>query len=837
MRRGFLPRRLPHFLVTVGLRFPRTIVAASLIAWLLAGFVAFHIDVVTDILSLVPRHNRVVSQFKTTLERFGSVDLLLAVVHLKPHEDLSAELAYADMLAAQLRSWKSIGWVEYRLEDPSTTAAPLLDHATLFLGPDKVRHLLGELNPQGLQKRAGWLRAELTAPQGLVAQDLLREDPLGMLQGVLKQARLGDLGARFDPATGYLIDPHRTCLLMLAKPVRPAQDVLFDRMLVRSLKYRVEAANRAWREAGWEGDPPRVEFTGGYVIAMDDAQLIKGDMTLGMVTSLIGVLLLFLLAFRRPAALVFAFFPLVTGLALTLIFVGIALHTLNSVTSAFAALLIGLGIDFVIVLYGRYMEEIRHGATHEGAVEAMGRNTGVGVLLGAVTTAATFYAFLITDFKGLSSLGLLTGTGILLLVLTVFLLLPALLTMIRPGRRKGVLPHLHSFGSDFLCRLSFRKPRLALILVLLVTVILGIAAFSLRFDDDIRNMRAAGNPGVLLRHEIMEKFGLRFTPMMIRVDGRTEQQALARARRVLKDVRPLIDGKNLAGIDTIADLLPPVSSQREVIAELEAAHLDPGRLRAEIGKALAGAGLNPAAFQAGIDHVMASLAVRRPISTRDVAGTPLARVVERYVATFPGGVSTLIYCYAPPGRWRREPPPALEKAVARHPHAVLSGINVISRELREIVWGDAARASVLGFVVVFILLMLDLGGIRQSVLALLPLVVGSIWMLGGMALFGLTINVMNVFVLTMIIGIGVDYGVHLLHRWNESGGDEMAVTETSRAIAVAALTTVVGFGSLVLSHFPGLRSVGAVAILGALATAVVSMTLLPALLERLRHRG
>ena len=82
----------------------------------------------------------------------------------------------------------------------------------------------------------------------------------------------------------------------------------------------------------------------------------------------------------------------------------------------------------------------------------------------------------------------------------------------------------------------------------------------------------------------------------------------------------------------------------------------------------------------------------------------------------------------------------------------------------------------------------------------------------------------------MIVGIGVDYGIHFLHRWYETGGDLDQLSETAKAIAVAALTTMVGFGSLVLSHYPGLRSVGAAAILGALATAVLGITLLPALL-------
>ena len=192
----------------------------------------------------------------------------------------------------------------------------------------------------------------------------------------------------------------------------------------------------------------------------------------------------------------------------------------------------------------------------------------------------------------------------------------------------------------------------------------------------------------------------------------------------------------------------------------------------------------------------------------------------------------MIYCYPPVGKWRRAASPALLEFLARHPDGSLAGANVISAELRRIVWDDAIAAAVLGMVIVFILMWADLGGPIRALLALLPLIVGMVWMLGGMALLGLRLNFFNIFVLTMIIGIGVDYGIHLLHRWYESGGDPDAVSETAKAIAVAALTTMVGFGSLVLSHYPGLRSVGGAAILGALSTAVLSITLLPALLSK-----
>ena len=834
MRRGLLPRRLPQHLVRLGLRHPGVCVAGGVVAVMVAVLVVMGVHVETDVLKLVPRHDPVVREFSTTLERFGSVDILLVDVRIEPDTELEPVLAFADELATRLEAFELIHWVEYRLEDPSEAAVPLLDRATLFLGPEELDELMGRLDDRGLQEQALRLRKLLLAPQGAVMKEILRLDPFLLLPRILQRARVGGIGARFDPETGYLIDPGRKHLLMLAKPVRPAQDIAFDRKLEQGLRGVLEETRTAWAGAGWEGDPPRVEFAGGYVTALEDGRLIVQDLVVGTLGAAVGVMLLFLLAFRRPATLVYAAGPMVVGLALTVIFIGVALNTLNSATSAFAALLIGLGIDFVIVLYGRYVEERHRGAEHPEAVEAMGRHTGVGVMLGAVTTAATFSAFMITDFRGLAELGLITGVGILLFAATVFILLPALLTLFRK-RRLAERLHLHSFGSDNLCRLALSRPAATVIVVVLVTLAAGAGMLELRFDDSIKNMRAPDNRGVVLREEIMDAFGLRFTPMMVRVDAADEAGALEATRVLLGDLEPLVDGENLAGIDTLVTLVPPRSDQEVVLARLRRLDLDPVAFRERFAAALRAAGLNPAAFSEGIDHLVAALEVDRPLGLDDLAGTALERAVERYVVRYQGGVSSVIYCFPPVGKWRRGAPPALEEAVARHPGAVLTGPNVVSARLRTIVWGDAGRAAALGLLLVLVLLRLDLGSWRDTGLAMVPLAVGMVWTLGAMGALGLEINLMNIFVMTMIIGIGVDYGVHLLHRWRESEGDTGAVAETSKAIAVAAFTTVVGFGSLILSHFPGLRTVGAAAILGALSTAVLAITLLPVLLGRVRR--
>ncbi len=836
MKTGLLPRRLPLALVRIGGRYPRAVVAAAAIACAISALFATRLHVETDILSLVPRDNPVVDAFKTTIERFGSVDTLLVVVRIEDGADLEGVLDFAGLLAGELEAWDQIDWVAFRIERGAGMAVPLLDRATLFLDDSQVSSLLDRLDEESLPAEASRIQGALLTPQSMVTKEFLRVDPMGLLSGLVARARFGGVGVSVDKETGCLIDPQRRMLLMLAKPVGPAQDLEFDRLLEQGLGERVARVSEAWTAEGWGGPPPRVEFTGGYAITLEDSRLITSDAVVQVVSTMVAVLLVFLIAFRRPAALAFAIIPMVTGLGLAVVFVALALGRLNSLTSATGALLIGLGIDYVIVLYGRYVEERQLGASHEQALDAIGRQTGVGVLLGAVTTVATFYAFLITDFAGLSELGLLTGTGIVLLVLSVFLLLPALLTLLYGRRARLPRLYLHSFGADQLCRVALSWPRATIVVAFVLTVGFAGCLTRLAFDDDIQNLRSPDNRGNALREEVMASFGLRFTPMMIRVDGRDEFEAMARAREILPELQSLVDGETLASVDTIASVLPSEEAQRRVIARLAATRDRTAGVEARLAAAFRDAGLNPVAFDEGIRHLAAALRVDTPLTLSDLRGTSLESVANRYVADFPGGVSTVIYCYTPADRWRRQIPPRLAELVARNEWAALASTVGVSVELRRIVWRDAARAAILGMVMVYLLMWADLGSHRRALIALVPLAVGLVWMVGAMALLGVHVNFMNIFVMTMIIGIGVDYGIHLLHRWSESGLSPDALSETSKAVAVAALTTVAGFGSLVLSHFPGLRSVGAAAILGTVCTALASITLLPVLLARLHRR-
>jgi uncharacterized protein len=809
----------------------------------------------TDLLNLLPRGDETVDTFRQTMETFGTIDYLLVVVRVPEGEVLAPYETFADRLAGRLEALEQVESVEYRLGETEELLDQFFPKAALFLDEEGRARVEERLDDDSIRTRVAEMRRLLSTPQGSMTKRLLTLDPLGLADvflGRLEESR-GTLGV--DWSSGYYVSRDHRLLLLLAKPVRPPQDVDFDEALVSAVEAEVDEARGGWaevlgfaslEEAAEQGfpPPPEVDLGGSYLTALDDARFIVRDGVLGFATALAGVLVLFLFAFRRLGPLLFAALPLVVGLLLTFGFAGLALGSLSTATSGTAALLIGLGLDFVIVSYGRYVEERRAGASVESALVAMSGSSGRAVVVGAVTTAATFYAFLVTRFVGLRQMGILTGTGILLCMVSVLFLLPALIAWREDRHRRratGPRLYLHGFGTRHVMGFAMARPRAVMATGAALTAVGLVLAFQLEFQESTTTMRPAGNRGIEVSREVGERFGSGFDYMMMVARGGSEEAAIATAGRAAEEAEELVRDGVLHRFSAITSLIPPPRRQAAVLDWLDRerdAALDFRRIDATFRAALAAEGLRAEPFEEGLGLLREALMPEAPITAADLAANPqTGKLLERYLQPDgEGGWLSIVYLYPPDNRWRREAPPeALRAAVELGPDVDLTGTNLLNQRVRQVVRRDAWIAGLLGLALVALLLFLDFRTVRHTVLALVPLAVGIVWMLGAMALLGIELNFMNIFVTTMIIGIGVDYGLHVVHRYRETAGRGAAATraglvETGNAIVVAALSTVAGFGSLVFSHYPGLRSIGLVAILGAVFTALVAITVLPAFL-------
>jgi hypothetical protein len=532
------------------------------------------------------------------------------------------------------------------------------------------------------------------------------------------------------------------------------------------------------------------------------------------------------------------------GLLLTYGFAAVTVGSLNAASAAFAALLIGLGVDFVIVSYGRYVEERRAGKPLREALGTMSGYCGRAVFVGAVTSAATFYAFTFTEFIGLREMGLLTGTGILLCGMSVLFLLPAMLAWSEDHhsrKQQSTRLVLHGFGVRRVVRFCMKRPIWVLASGAAVTLVLGVSALGLRFEDSIREMRPEGGMGREVEKEVAERFGSGFDFMMLVLTGETLEEALELTDHAVREVEKVVGGGEIARFDSIASILPPRSRQEETLAWLRNGRedlLDWNRIRATFESAVRAEGMRLGPFVEGLELFEQAVSVDEPISLRDLSlDDSSRRLLERFVRETDSGWKSIVYLYPVPSVWKRQAPPsALRLEADLAPEAVLSGVNVVSAFLRQTIKRDALIATVIGFIVVMLLLWLDLRRPLDTILCMAPLTIGILWMLGAMTLLGLPMNFFNIFVTTMIIGIGVDYGIHMMHRYREARDAPIerlqgGLEETGKAVVLAALSTMVGFGSLSLSSYPGIRSMGVVAIMGAFATAFVAITLLPAYLS------
>ncbi len=371
-------------------------------------------------------------------------------------------------------------------------------------------------------------RQLLQNPASILTKQLVQYDPFGLLP-ILKKQFLGrGRQLKVDLADGYYLSEDGTSLIMVVRPSRPAQDIPFGKKLMAYTRDLEKNLRAQYAKDGGE-DPSAivVKYGGGYPIAQSDANLIKRDALVNTITSVVLVMFVFIWAFRRKSALAYGWVPLLVGLMLTFGVAHLLGVTLNSATAGFGALLIGLGIDFSTVMYGRYIEERNRGIGVTESIASIMGNTGKGVMVGAVTTACTFGAMIVTQFNGMRQVGIFTSLGILFCCASVFVLLPAMLYFHHVHRtRKGAEPtfHMHSFGFEHLANWAHRNPRTTLVAAGLITLVLGWAATGVRLEESIQNLRSPHNEGINVSMELGKKFGASFTYMMVIVEGKSPEE-------------------------------------------------------------------------------------------------------------------------------------------------------------------------------------------------------------------------------------------------------------------------------------------------------------------------
>jgi hypothetical protein len=819
----------------------RVVFGATAAIVLLSIFLGSRLTLDGDVLNLVPKHDRVVNTFKEAIADFGGLDYLLFLVEAKGGQTSEDLQEFADHLAAELTKVEDIRYVEYKIDTTGPFFAFFRRNQILFLPPSKLDELAAKLTDRAIGERVRENSRQLTGPTSFLVKQILEQDPF-LISPLLLEAVLRSKGAiKLDLAGGHYLSKDGNALLLFAKPIKPAADLSFDKGLMQKVHGAVALASERFTREQPEGGSgaPTVEYGGSYIVALADSALIMRDMWWNGTVSFFVIVLLYYFCYRRFGAILYSSIPLMVGQFMTMAVAYLVLRRLNSATTGFTAMLMGLGTDFTIVMYARYVEERQRGRTLEEALRLMMGATAFGVFTGAITSAGTFYAMCVTEYKGLWDFGFLIGTGILLCLVAILFLLPAMIAWNEgPRRRSDVTKklYLHSFGLERIMTWSTRHPWPVTIGSILVTAVAGYFAWHVEFSDNVQDLRAPTNRGIIVQDMIKQKFGAEFNSMMVVCRGGDAETVLRRNREANGILDGFVADKTVLGYESILSYLPAEADQQTVIRALrdgEKGAFDIARIERTFRGALAESGFRDGSYDTYLAALPATLRPERPITLRDLEEAGLDRFLSRYVRRLDDGTYRSVTFVFPAGaEAKRKAPPALVAALDRPEEGFeITGINIASTELRVIFRRDAWRAVILGLVLVTVLLWLDFKSLWLTTLANIQLLVGVVWMLAAMQGLGIKMNFVNAFVTTMILGVGIDYGIHIIHRISQEGlSNPTGLLETGKAVVMAAMTNVAGFGTLYFSAYPGLSSMGLVSAMGSLTCLITALTTLPALL-------
>ncbi len=865
-----------------------------LLAAVSVGYALTTLTFATSTRALLPRHQPYIERYVQYDREFGELDDLAIVVEAPSLQDATV---YAGRLVRELRAARvPLARIAYRI-DPKQfegrallymgldrlaeirerifdyqdfmeafAARPTLDQLVDSVATQIAHAFVGGFLDLGLSESKGAL--DLKFVHDLVAQISGRLDrptpyrsPWGALFAV---------GGDDSAGAGYFLSDDQRLLFILAEAESKVGSFTGDRAAIEGVRAAVARLKRDFPDVN-------VGVTGKPALANDEMTAAFDDSQRATYLAFALTLGLLLGAFLRVGKPLMMLVVLALSLCWSIGAATLVVGHLSLFSVMFISIVVGIGIDYGIYFLFRYEEELFLGRNLREAIEITAARTGPGVLLGAVTAAATFYVLCLTDFVGVQELGFISGTAILLAWLSMMTVFPATLVLV--DRRHAARPHgtmpraiaLESIHVPFVDRIT-SHPRTVLAVAAVLTAAAALALGWVRFDYNLLNLQADGTESVAWEKKILATSGRSGFAALSSADTleelRRKQQAFrklktvsevdsalllipdqqAEKRKVIADFAPIVEPVRISRpmpleperlivsletlkrrFDIARTEAPPGDTQRELTRVAE----DIGRLVIKLRQSdaeAATAALEVLQRQIHRDFVTSFQRLQGNLHPRTVGLADVPPEIKRKFVS-PGG-RFLLQIHPAVDIWDRDGA-ARFVAELRTVDPDVTGTPIITYEAIRLMERAYKQGTIYAIILVSGITALMLRRLRETLLALLPLALGLLWTFGLMYVFDLKFNLGNVFGLPLILGAAAEYGLNIVLRYMEGRehGGPLIARSTVMGVLVAGLTTMVGFGSLLLAHHRGIYGMGLLLTLGTAASLIASLIVLPVLLR------
>jgi predicted RND superfamily exporter protein len=861
--------------------------------------------------ALFPKYIDVYQRLESFLQKFGAVSELVVVVEDAPQVQLKE---FATELAGRLRQRPKI---KHAMERFDTRF--VLKHGYLLVPTEQLAQLTSVLDGivggnavtgaagwgEVLEEAANWLEH----PPALSSRDSdlkTTERRLSLLLFFFKQwyrflisqetpesipwhEFISHQGAkRFVEGGGYFASRDGNALFLFVKSSSSSEELNSIAPFVEAVKETVEDLRREYRSAGMQ--VPTVGLTGLPAVTYEEYAALKKDIVLILCTAGVLILLLILLWLRSFRWALLVFVPMGLGTLFNLALTALCIGHLTLLTSGFTAVLFGLGVDYGIFMSTRIIEELSKGRTLVDGIAKGVAASGKALITASMATVLIFIALTTVPFTGFAELGVVAGMGVFMIVLSTFVIQPALFAVLppswKPVRSSKKVPETEekSFSMQLL-----RYGHVYLLIFAVVTAGIGaVWSTEIPFNYDVLAMLPKDSEAVYYQRKMVEESDFQAETILFTASTMEE------ARRLADEAAKL---PSVGRVESLTYLFPPDAVTRagqarrigEIIsgsyrlkelltlgkAELTEKNVQQIETALEKTEGLL-EDASEMAFSAGheqlvevlyqilsnLEQVRAQLK-ENPESARERTQGYfhlLLRYAEKGLAILETwtGANALkpedvpdqirqrffaedgtIAVYAFPAQSVYDPDnlDQLVKEVYRVSENV-TGPPVTHQWFSQVVLKRLRLSALLGVTLASIWILLMLRSVRGFLIVFIPLLIGGGWMMGILYLANITFNYANIIALPLMIGLAVDYGVWFGYRRLELKdlSSWRVAQKAGRAITLAAGTTLAGLGAIMLASYQGISLLGVTITIGLCCCLVAALFVSPALTQVLFRR-
>ncbi len=659
-------------------------------------------------------------------------------------------------------------------------------------------------------------------------------DPLNLAGLVTQTVERATGTSRIQHSDGFFTIPGHRLFFMSVQPAGDVERIEQAEVLVTELGAALASA-RVDPELAPLLEGRRLAAAGRPVSYVYAFRTIYSDIRRVAVASMLVVFGLLALFYRRLVAPLVLILPILMGLAVTAAGAALLFGTLSVVAWVFIAVLVGIGVDFGIHIAAHYWVHGEPGGDRARTLASALRRPGRGVVLGAMTSAAAFVSLQVLSYPVMTQVAWLTGLGLLAILASSLTVLPLALSYTAPGGRSSADGRWHAWGQWFY-RTGRAWPRASILAWVLLIAGAALATRYLVYEPHPWKLTLRGNPHVEELDRLHRQLGSSFTPLLMVSRGASEAEAIATDREATRRLQRVIHRARITTIESLSRWLPAREDQEANLAFIASHHevFSPTRFERDFRNAV---GTLDYSHPYLLDRYLPGIArFLRPdarlVTMEGLRSLGLGDELDRHLLEHSDGVAVVSYIYLQQFPWT-------EGAVNRFLDAYtgaevdqLAGVSLLGDALRSSVHSrilrrDALLAFALAMSAVIGILWLAFRRLRDVVVCLVPVLSGVAAAIIIMAVFHIELNQLTLAIAPILIGIGVDDGIHMVNRLRSDEAPLQVLHQAGSSVTMTTITTAGAFLCLGLARYGGIREVGWVGAAGIVVCLLASLHLIP----------